>query len=364
MKNGHSSRYGQLMSFDYPMHSEDSHSSPHEEICSSCGLLLDVTDEVLFALVKCPRCRAEVHVRRRFGAYELTGILGQGGSSTVFRAHLVDSRAEGGASGAEVALKVIEKRDAEFGEALLLLKHEANHARFLDHPKIVKTLGLLENETGAGLVMELMEGGSLHDLILSGNPISEERLLQIGLEILKALKAASSKDIIHHDLKPANILFTASGVAKLGDFGLARSSMEESPPELHLMATPDYVAPEILSGQAGDFRSDLYGLGGCLYHAFTGHSPYQSDGLQREDLALLKRRAVRKDLLSSDLLMETRKIILKLLDSDPEKRFQSHEALEFAFCKALDHRERRKGTHGRLRQVAESFRQEIFQLVD
>lgn len=324
----------------------------NEEPCSSCGLLLDVEDASLFTLVKCPRCRCEVRVRTRLGDCELLDVLGEGGSSRVFRARCaLDGEPE-------VALKVLKKGQSDYEENLLLLRNEAKFAAQINHPRVVKVFALEEDEMGARLSMEVMEGGSLHDRIVSGDKLTERWILETGLEILKALAAAYAQGIVHRDLKPANILYTASGGAKLADFGLARqivSDGESQEPDLevtfeqHLMATPDYVAPEVLAGESGDSRSDLYGLGGCLYHAFTGEPPYKTEGKSLEELRLLKRHPVKLSSRKWNLLPETAALVNRMLAPDPNSRFSSCDELEAAFRAVLEKLEKsqRNFPHGR-----------------
>lgn len=321
----------------------------NEEPCSSCGLPLDVEGSPLLALVKCPHCHSEVRVRTRFGSYELLDVLGEGGSSRVFRARLEQGN-ENDQPLPEVALKVLEKTQRDFQENLLLLRKEASFAAMIQHPRMVKVLALTEEEEGAHLAMEIMDGGSLHDRIVSGEKLDEQWILETGFEILKALAAAYEKGIIHRDLKPANILFAASGGAKLADFGLARSVVSsrgvelESVVEEHLMATPDYVAPEIMTGGAGDFRSDLYGLGGTLYHAFTGEPPYKTEGKSLEDLIRLKQQRMKLSFIKWNLLPETAMLINRMLEPDPKGRFVSYKEMENSFRTALEKLDRSKKT--------------------
>ena len=301
--------------------------SDAEEACPACGVMLDVGREALFSMVRCPRCRAEVRVRMRTGAFTLHEVLGQGGSGRVFRAR--DGRTD-----AEVALKVLEAGGSDYAEHLALLRNEAVCAGLIDHHRVVKVLGLEEEASGARLVMELMRGGSLHDLIVSEERIGEERVLRAGLEILKALAAGHAKGIVHRDIKPANILFGSTGGAKLGDYGLARSTAAGSPREAHLLATPDYVAPEMLGGSSGDFRCDLYSLGGSLHHALAGTPPYRTEGLRLEQLRILKQKPVR--LASLRLSPATETLVKRMLDPDPAKRFGSHMELEKAIIHAME----------------------------
>ena len=309
-----------------------------EESCPSCGLLLDVKSEPLLGLVKCPQCRSEVHVRKQVGRYELLNVLGHGGSGQVFRARRRD-HCEGDEDLGEFALKVLERHHPDYEEHLLFLKNEELFARLVDHPRVVKVIGIEEDDDGARLLMEVMEGGSLHDQMVSGARPGEVRLLETGLEIMKALSAAYAKGIIHRDLKPANILFNSSGGAKLGDFGLARSMTTEVQIEPHLMATPDYIAPEILAGEPGDFRSDLYGLGGTLYHALTGQPPYRTVGCSTEELLNLKKTPVNLTVVPWNLHPKTVMLVNRMMEPDPEARFSSYEELEETFRLTLDHLE-------------------------
>jgi len=304
-------------------------SSEQVEPCPECGLILEVTALALFALVKCPRCSCKVRVRRRVGRYELLGVLGQGGSSMVFRARVHDE------SGGEIALKVLEKKTPGYEESLMHLRNEVEYARQVDHPKVVKVIDFEETSDGAWLVMEIMEGGSLHDLIATRSKFSEEGLLETGLEILKALSAAYTKGIVHRDLKPANILFASSGSAKLADFGLACHLSSKSALRGDIMATPDYVAPEIISGKAWDFRSDLYGLGGCLYHAITGRPPHNTEGETLQQLRVIKRHIVTLCAKQWRLHPQTATLINRMLLPDPENRFSSYDELESHFLSAL-----------------------------
>jgi serine/threonine-protein kinase len=252
-----------------------------------------------------------------------------------------------------VALKVLEKSSPDYEEHLMLLRNESLFAQLVDHPSVVKVLALEEDEHGAHLMMEFMEGGSFHERIVSSDSqanhldrLDERSVLRIGMEILDALGAAEARGIVHRDLKPANILFTRGGRAKLGDFGLARSKEAEVVDQSHLFATPDYVAPEMLEGFPGDFRSDLYGLGCCLYHALASSSPYQTEGLSIPDLLALKLRPV--SLSGVTASPATRELLARMTDPDPQKRFASHEQARSAILVTVDSLESKKTGFGSL----------------
>jgi eukaryotic-like serine/threonine-protein kinase len=294
----------------------------------------------LFHRVRCPACAQEVTVRARFGAYPLLAVLGEGGSGKVFGSVLE--------TGEEIAIKVLEREHSEYHEHLDLLRNEATIAALIDHPRVVKVLFLEEDGEGACLGMEWMKGGSLHDRIHSRRSPGELESLSIILQVLKGLAAAHEKGIVHRDLKPANILLGSSTGAKLSDFGLALSTRSKPVAHGQLLATPDYVSPEILGGFRGDFVSDLYSLGGCLFHALTGEPPYRTEGLPLNRLRSLKDSAV--SISSGRLSRETKMLLEKVLAPDPSKRFRSAEELESAMISLIG-----KIEHRQKRKVASSF---------
>lgn len=295
------------------------------EPCPVCGRVLEVGGMPLFHRVRCPACRTEIHVRARSGRHILLDVLGEGGSGRVFLAKEGESP--------EIALKVLEKNNTDYGDHLSLLRNEASSAALVDHPRIVRVFLIEEDEEGARLGMEWMKGGSLHDLIVEKGSLGEEEALRIILQVLKGLSATHALGIIHRDLKPANILLTESGGAKLGDFGLALSTRSKPVAQEQLLATPDYVAPEMLAGFRGDFSSDLYSLGGCLHHALFGTPPYPTEGVSVERLREMKAARVRfpKDRCRR----ETTALLERLLDPDPSRRFHSSEELERALLDSI-----------------------------
>lgn len=290
----------------------------------------------LFHRVCCPACGREVTVRVRCGRYSLLEVLGEGGAGKVFGSVLE--------TGEQIALKVLEREHHSYEEQIVHLRNEATLASLIDHPRVVKVLFLEEDAEGARLGMEWMRGGSLHDLLVSRRSLGESEALSIILQVLKGLAAAHSQGIVHRDLKPANILLGSSGGAKLGDFGLALSTRSKPVAHGQLLATPDYVSPEILGGFRGDFVSDLYALGGCLFHLLTGEPPYRTEGLPLDRLRVLKAAAVRVP--SGRLSRETKTLLGRMLAPDPAKRFRSAGELESAMIAVIGNIERRQNRTG------------------
>lgn len=151
----------------------------------------------------------------KFGSYEITGTLGAGGMGEVYRAR--DTRLK-----RDVALKVLPEGFSADPDRAARFQREAELLATLNHPNIAAVYGLERIDGTTGLVLELVEGGTLSDRIARAGAIPTEEALEIGKQIAEALEAAHEKGIIHRDLKPANIKITPDGTVKVLDFGLAK----------------------------------------------------------------------------------------------------------------------------------------------
>ncbi len=197
--------------------------------------------------------------------YRLDAELGRGGMGVVYRAHdiLLDR---------DVAVKVLSAT-ALSTESRARLLREAQAAAKLNHPHIVSIHDAGEAEGVPFIVMELVEGESLHDR----RPQALDDILAIARQVCAALEHAHAHGIIHRDLKPENVLLTPDGTAKLMDFGLARSVASRLSSEGTIFGTVFYLAPELALGQDFDGRADLYALGVMLYELTTGQLPFTAD---------------------------------------------------------------------------------------
>ena len=254
---------------------------------------------------------------KRVGRFRLVGLLGQGAMGRVFRAEDTMLRRQ-------VALKVLPKtikRGQRTVEAEKLIR-EARAVASLEHPNIVQVYEV--NEVGGVyyIAMELVEAGSLRDLVEGQGPIDYLRVCQLGAESAEALAHAHQSGIVHRDVKPANLLLARTGRVKVADFGLARV---EDPSDLtnflaESVGTPQFVAPEILQGQAATGKSDMYSLGATLWYLLTGKPPFEA--ARAEELLhkhinapLPNLKKLRPDL--PDALVRT---ITTSLAKDPAKR--------------------------------------------
>ncbi len=197
--------------------------------------------------------------------YRLDAEIGRGGMGVVYRG--LDTLLE-----RPVAVKVMSAAalDTE-GRARLL--HEAQAAAKLNHPNIVSVHDAGEAEGVPFIVMELVEGESLHER----RPQDLDEIISIARQVCAALEHAHAHGIIHRDLKPENVQITPDGPAKLMDFGLARSVASRLTSEGTIIGTVFYLAPELALGQEFDGRADLYALGVMLYELTTGRLPFTAD---------------------------------------------------------------------------------------
>ena len=224
---------------------------------------------------KPPAATGRDELPSRLGHYAITGKLGQGGMGVVYKAR--DERL-----GRPVAVKMLSSVGQD-ETARKRFWREARAAASVSHPNICQIYEIGEDKGELFIAMELLEGDPLADVVSQG-PLSVSRSVSIGLGMLSALSALHARGIVHRDLKPTNVFVTPHGV-KLLDFGLARPELEEASPTMSaitqagmLIGTPRYMAPELVSGEGGDARSDLFAAGAILFEmlagrpAFTGRS--------------------------------------------------------------------------------------------
>ncbi|MEU0405171.1 serine/threonine-protein kinase [Streptomyces sp. NPDC006197] len=207
------------------------------------------------------------------GRYRLTRLLGQGGMGAVWRAH--DERL-----GREVAVKELRLPDhlghAERENWIARLDREARAAARLKHPGIITVHDRISGPDGRPwIVMELVDGGSLADLVDAHGALPPRQVADIGLQVAAALDAAHRRGITHRDIKPANILLE-DGRVVLTDFGIAALEGDATLTATGMiMGTPAYMAPEQVRGMPATAESDLWSLGATLYAAVEGRAPFE-----------------------------------------------------------------------------------------
>ena len=206
------------------------------------------------------------------GRYRIIEGVGCGGMADVYLAY--DE-----ARGRDVALKVLKHRYADDEEFVGRFEREARNGALLCHPNIVSFYGSGKTEDGTCYIaMEYLPGGTLKELIGREGPLPPHAAVAVALRITEALGAAHRAGVIHRDVKPQNILMTASGEAKVADFGIARAaSFDTATRTGFVLGTAQYISPEQAMGEPVGARSDLYSLGVVLYEMLTGEPPYDAE---------------------------------------------------------------------------------------
>lgn len=210
---------------------------------------------------------AELLGRTLGGRYRLEALLGTGASAGVYRARDVSL-------GRRVAVKVLHPGVASDPAFRKRFRAEARAAASLSHPHILAVHDWGEDD-GAYLVSELLEGGSLRDLLADERRLSCSQALVVGLQAAQGLDFAHRHGLVHRDIKPANLLFGGDGRLRIADFGIARAVAESSwtEPQGSLVGTARYAAPEQAGTGALDGRTDVYALALTLLEAVTGEVP-------------------------------------------------------------------------------------------
>ena len=303
------------------------------DTCPSCGGAIDVSGELPFAQIYCPHCGEGMRARRIFNNFELVELIGEGGMGSVFKAY-------DHALNRMVALKVLRREMSAREDERAKLEQEARITASVNHPHVVRVYSFGEAGGQFYLAMELVEKGSLDDLMSIQTCVPEAQVLEIGSQIAQGLEAAAEKGLIHRDVKPGNILFADAHTTKIVDFGLARVLEEEAEARGEIWGTPYYIAPERLNYEPEDLRSDIYSLGATLFHAIAGRPPFEAESASLVALKQLKSQPVSLEAFSPGVAPETAYVINRMLEKDPDERYSSYgelvEHLEFARSKVLE----------------------------
>ena len=207
-----------------------------------------------------------------FGRYKITGELGRGAMGAVYRAvdPLIDR---------EVAIKTLlpDLPEDLMGDVRERFLREARSAGRLNHPNIVTVFDVGEQDGVAYIAMELLEGGSLQQVLRESKRLPFARSAEIAAQIADALEHARQFSIVHRDVKPANIMIAPSGRCKLTDFGVAYVPSSTMTQTGATLGSPRYMSPEQVIGQKTDPRADLFSLGVVLYEMLAGRTPFHHE---------------------------------------------------------------------------------------
>ena len=265
----------------------------------------------------------------RLGPYEVVSRLGAGGMGEVYRAR--DARL-----GRDVAVKVIPEALAKDADALARFEREARAASAISDPHIVAVFDVGRMGDTAYIVTELVEGGTLRDVI-DRAPIPLRRVLDLSAQIAEGLAAAHDKGIVHRDLKPENVLMTKPGQVKIADFGLARLADDGGGKEGSQMITAErdrtatgtvmgtvaYMSPEQARGERVDFRSDQFALGIIVHELATGRHPFRRATSPETLTAILREDPPSMSAPGSAVPAPLGRIVARCLEKNEDGRYGS-----------------------------------------
>ncbi len=259
----------------------------------------------------------------QIGSYRLIKHLKQGGMSTVFLAYHIFTRAF-------VAIKVVDR----YATDINMFQREMEITQALEHQHIIPCLDVGQYGRYLYLVMPYLRGGTLEDKMSAGLPTQQEACIILE-QLTSALSYIHSLGLLHRDIKPANILFDQDNNLYLTDFGIVSWLGEKPGYDGHMLGTPHFVAPEIFEGQL-DVRSEVYSVGMLLYQMLTGVLPFDGTSDQMICQHQMKTRPIAPSLFNPSLKGPIERVILRALEKNPRRRFQTVEELLCAYQKAIE----------------------------
>ena len=273
-----------------------------------------------------PQTGTESMEGRTISHYSVLRKLGEGGMGEVYLAQDTTLNRK-------VAIKFLSQNSVAGEQARKRLVREAKAAAALDHPHICGVHEVAEEAGYSFIVMQYVEGGTLAGRI-QHQPIELREALEIAVQIADALADAHSHRIIHRDVKPQNVMLTASGQVKVLDFGLARvvreGSLIDSSGETEslltmpgsVIGTVPYMSPEQVRGEALDGRSDIFSFGAVLYEMLSGRQPFQGESVGATMSSILTKEPAPLARYASEVPDELQRIVRKALSKDKEGRYQ------------------------------------------
>ncbi len=273
---------------------------------------------------------------RTLGRYELERVIGRGAMATVYlgRDPTINRR---------VAIKTLplaeEFADGDLATARSHFLREAESAGRLNHPDIISIHDAGEDQRVAYLAMEYFEGKPMNHYAQVGRLLPPRVVIDVMARAAEALHYAHSQNVVHRDVKPANLLYDdRQDRLKLTDFGIARLTDSSRTRTGIILGTPSYMSPEQLSASRVSGLSDLYSLGVTMYHLLTGSPPFQADSIPRLMDKIVNQRHRPVTDLRDDVPAAIDEVLARAMAKDPADRYQSGKAMALALrecCRTL-----------------------------
>jgi beta-lactam-binding protein with PASTA domain len=250
------------------------------------------------------------------GRYRVQRRLGSGGMAEVWCAE--DSQL-----GRRVALKLLAPRFAADPGFRERFRREASAAAGMQHPNIVSIYDRGEWDGTSYIAMELVDGRTLKQLVQQRGPLPPAVAVELTIEILKALRYAHRRGIVHRDIKPQNVLLDEEGQAKVADFGIARAETSEMTETGAIVGTVQYISPEQAQGLPVSARSDLYSVGVVLYELLTGRVPFDGEAPVSIALKQVSEPPVPPSQRRPGIPPALEAVVMRALEKDPARRYAS-----------------------------------------
>jgi serine/threonine protein kinase len=253
--------------------------------------------------------------------YEILAEAGRGSMGNVYKARDRET-------GETVALKILKPEVASDQAMMDRFKNELLFARKITHKNVCRVHDFNRIGGISCISMEFVEGESLRSVLNRFGGLPLRKGFDVALQICSGLKEAHAQGIVHRDLKPENVMIDERGNVKIMDFGIARSMEAGTRLTGTMVGTPAYMAPEQVAGKQVDYRTDIYSLGLMLYEVFTGSQAFQADTPVAVALKQLRDAPPPPHQVDPSIPVGLERTILKCLEKDPAKRFQSVADLE------------------------------------
>ena len=255
--------------------------------------------------------------------YTIVNVIGIGGMATVYGAY--DQ-----VTGRSVAIKMMSKKLEHNARQVRLFVNESTALSLLSHPNIVQVYNTVFTNSTKYIIMEYVEGITLKKHIDHRGALPEREVLYYATQILSALDYIHSKDIVHCDIKPQNIILLQNGSIKVADFGIARlDAMLDNSKERSDVAlgTVYYVSPEQAQGKSPKAESDLYSLGVMLYEAMTNRLPFYHENATEVAKMQINKEPVPPSAYRHDISVGLEQIILRAMEKNPKKRYATAQEM-------------------------------------
>lgn len=269
-------------------------------------------------------------IGRTIAQYHIVELIGQGGMANVYKAHQPSINRY-------VAIKVLPAQFTRDPNFVKRFEQEARAIAALEHPHILPVYDFGQQDDLYYMVMRYVKGGTLSDKMHKS--LANDYIVKIIGDVARALDYAHKQGIVHRDIKPSNILMDENGEVQLADFGIAK--IVQGPDSTHLtstgsiLGTPTYMAPEQAEGGAVDGRTDIYSLGIVLYELLAGRPPYQADTALSLLLMHLNEPLPPPRSINPQIPEPLERVVIKALEKEPDKRYQSAAELDEALKEAL-----------------------------